>query len=533
MLGVLCDSVVSPSAPSKVVMNVLRLAPLLVASFLVVGCTREVAVAPKEKKSTPAEVDNTGIALEVLRTSSNVGGLRDALRQLNSSLEKQSDSLRLSAEQRDWLKGAGLGQEEFVEIDAKTFRPLDAHHLDTSAVFRDAARTLEIAGLDPLEQAKFVVDWVDRRVLLHQHAQEGMPAAYVLRASFGGPGDRSAVILAVLHQLRVPGCVLALPGAMEPSLVAVVADKKAYLFDPRTGRAVPTADRKEVATWTQLRAEPALGKFVDLTPEQVAKLEAKVMIPVEALSPRMEYLERLLQGDETHVGGEWIGLHVDVVQLERSLVAAGVSPVGLWNPNPDLGPLHALRRFLPAEEGGRDATNRLIRFTGDLVPSGPVLAQYRALQLLGEPGRPSAVDQAKVGELIKLTDSLLGLYYHQPQEMLVRGKTEALPRRLDRMLSLLNDFEAAEGAEGDENRKRSLDQASKVWRKRADEAYLEYIRKEPTAMEKIARLWNEEVLDYLLRPDVEKVPRVKESQILTRLIFKLPSTSRWRSRRTS
>jgi hypothetical protein len=494
-------------------MNLLRLAPLFVASVFVAGCTREVAVEPKTKKPPVVEVDGAGVALEDIRTSSNVSGLRDALRRLNPSLEKQSDSLRLSPEHRAWLEKAGLRPDDFVEIDAKSFRPLDAHHVDTSIVFRDAAKTFEIAGLDPLEQTKFVVDWVDRRVLLHQHAQEGLPAAYSLRASFGGPGDRSAVLLAVLHQLRVPGCVLALPGATEPSLVAVVADKKAYLFDPRTGRAVPTADRKEIATWTQLRAEPALGKFVDLTPEQVAKLEAKIMVPLEALSPRMEYLERLLQGDEAHVGGDRIGLHVDVVQLDRSLADAGVSPVGLWNPNPELGPLHALRRFLPAEEGGTDVTGRLIRFTRDLVPSGPVLAQYRELQLLGQ-RRPSPVDQAKAEALQKLTETLFELYYQQPQEMLVRGKTESR-RRLDRIRSTLDDFETAEG-----NDRLGLKQASDSWRKRADEAYLDLIRKNPSAGEKIARLWNEETLDYLLRVDREgAAPRVTESKILTRLIL--------------
>ena len=491
-------------------MNPRRLVPLVLAFLVLAGCTRDVGAQKAPKKAAPRETDETGAAVDDLRAASNVSGCRDVLRRLNPTLDKQSD-LQLSAEQRAWLEKVGLGPEELVEIDARTYRPLDAYHLEGAILFRDAARMLEIAGLEPLEQAKYVFDWVDRRVLLHQRCQDGMPAAYVLRAGFGGPGDRAAVSLAVLHQLRIPGCVLAVPGATEPSLIAVAVEKDAYLFDPRTGRPLPTADRKEVATWQQLRAHPELGKFVDLAPDQITKLDARLMAPLESLSPRMEYLERLLKGEDSNVGSDRIALFVDGAETSRALGEAGLPPPGLWNPNPDLGPLYALRRFLPPEEGGRDKTNRLARFTADLVPSGPVLAQYRKLRLIGE---QSAVERAKVEQLLKITDTLFGLYYRQPQEMLVRGKTEKLPRQLDRILTILDETEAAEA-----NDDPPLAQSAAAWRKRADEAYLAAIRNDPTAGEKVARLWNEDSLDFLLHLDRESSGKDKEPQILTRLIL--------------
>ena len=442
-------------------------------------------------KPASREVDKTGHAVEVLRNATNVAACRDALRTLSPVLEKQPD-LHLSDAQRAWLTKAGLGADDIAEIETKSYRPLDAYHVDTSMLFRDASRMLA-GGLDPLEQAKVTLDWVDRRILLHQHAQEGVPAAYVLRAGFGGPGDRAAVFLAVLHQLRIPGCVLALPGATEPSLVAVLVRKEAYLFDPRTGRPLPTVDRKEPATWRQLRAQPELGKFVDLTPEQVATLEARLMTPVESLTPRMEYLERLLQGDEATVGGERIGLWVDVVETERGFGEAGLPPFGLWNPDPELGPLFALRRFLPADEGGRDTTNRLIRFAVDLVPSGPVLLQYRRLGLYSDSVRLSPIERMKNDELLKMTETLFDLYYAQPQEMLVRGKTEEMPRRLDRILTMLDYTEAGE-ANDDFAQVRRLAKAGRRG------VYLAMVRNDPSFAEKIAQLWGEDSLDFLMRP---------------------------------
>ena len=495
-------------------MTPLRLMPLLLASIVLVGCTRSDGGGErKAKKSTVRETDDTSVALEDLRTAPGVATYREVLRRLNPILNKQAE-LRLSDPQKAWLEKAGLGPDDFVEIDARTFRPLDAHHLDASYLVRDVARMLEVVGLDPLEQTKCILAWVDRRVLLHQHGQEGMPTAYVLRAGFGGPGDRSAVFIAVLGQLRIPACVLAEPRATEPSLVAVLVDKKAYLFDPRMGLPVPTADRKGVATWTQLRDQPDLGKFIDLSPAQIAKLEARLMAPLEALSPRMEYLERLLRGEEANVGSDRIVLHVDVAQSERIFAEAGLPLVGLWNPNAELGPLYALRRFLPADVGGRDVTNRLARFTADQVPSEHFYTQYAKLRLLGEPGLRNAVDQTKVAQLDKVTRELFDLYYLQPQEMLVRGKTEEMPRRLDRIRTMLEEAEPIEA-----NEDSALARSAAKWRKRADEAYYALVRDDPTGGEKVGRLWNEDALDWLQRPARELPVKASEAQILTRLIL--------------
>jgi hypothetical protein len=108
----------------------------------------------------------------------------------------------------------------------------------------------------------------------------------------------------------------------------------------------------------------------------------------------------------------------------------------------------------------------------------------------------------------------LGLYYRQPQEMLVRGKTEKLPRQLDRICSILDETEAAEA-----NDDPPLAKSAAAWRIRADDAYLAAVRNDPSAAEKVSRLWNEDSLDWLLRPDREAVVSNKEPQILTRLIL--------------
>src|SRR6476659_1125708 len=143
--------------------------------------TNRDATAP-QKELSKAKTDNTAIAVDIFRQGSDLAQFRDALNLLSPNLAQPDIAGRviLKPDDRSFLlTAAKLTQEELQELDASHFRVIDAVHVNSAALFRDAARSLEIPGLSELAQAEFAFDWVTRRVLLYEQRQEGLPPAYV------------------------------------------------------------------------------------------------------------------------------------------------------------------------------------------------------------------------------------------------------------------------------------------------------------------------------------------------------------------
>ncbi len=488
----------------------LRLLHKLGVSFcllLLAGCRNNTPDIVVEKKVTRADDDKTAIALEIFRHGGDRARYRDALNLLGVGLAREPVArLTLTPDERRLLSAdAKLTPVEFQELEATYFRPIDAAHIDAAALFRDAARALEIPGLSDLDQAEFAFDWVARRVLLFEQRYEGLPPAYVLRAGHGSATDRGLVFLALAHQFKLEGCLLIAPDMKDAPLVGVFVQKKLYLFDTRLGLPVPGLGGKSTATWDDVVKQPQLLKDSKLTAEQIAALEGRLAAPLESLAPRMKYLESLLQGDEAHIGGDRLAVYHDVVRESQDLQAAGVKKVGFWLPALRIG-----RHFEAVDDGGADQTERAKNFAKSLIPMPPVVQRYQELRILGE--LPPLALEVLVN---KVTVPLFEHYYLQPGDMLIRGKHEALPRRLDRIRTVVDDAEVA----GPQEEQDLIKQAA-VWRERVNDAYLAAIQQGPDGAAKVNALWQEDqYLIYLLRPEDEEMPRNVTKKILSRLVL--------------
>lgn len=481
--------------------------PILLTACLLVfaGCRNNTTSDPAAPQATQKVAeDPTRNALDLFRQGGDRVLLRDATSLLNPALGKPENVARLvlSADERKFLEVLKLAPAEVQFLEAMHFQPIDAVALESAALFRDAARTLEIPGLSPEMQAAFAFEWTRRHVLFYQQRLEGLPPAYVLRAGHGSATDRGLVFLAIAHQLKLDGCLLALPDAAEAPLVGVAVADKLLLFDTRLG--LPVKGPGGIATWKEVVDDPKLLADSKITPEQIKSLEARIAAPLELLSPRMRYLESLLQGDEAYIASDRLRTHVDVVKTAKAIEAAGMSKIGFWIPA-----LRIDRQFASVDDGGLDASQRALRFSSQLIPWPPVLKRYQELRILSE------LPQAARVNLINVTAQLFDRYYLQPGEMLARGKSDALPRRLERIRGVLDDAEFSSDRDD-----RELTKLAAAWRDRVNKAYLA-MQREADGAAKVQELWEEDIyLTYLIhQPDLEDIPRNIPKKTLSRLIL--------------
>lgn len=491
------------------------------AGLLLAGCTNndrnKPAVPKAEVKKASSANDPRRLGFDVLRQASEIGHFRDALHLLNADFQssEMGGKLLLGEEARKELQTTvGLTDDELQEVESVAFRPADAYHLAERFLFRDAARALEVAGLDRPEQARHVFDWVTRHVLLNDTGDDWLPPDFVLRRGHGDARDRALVFLALLRQMQIDGVLLVRPEPTpEVVLVGVPGEDKQqlYLFDPRLGLPVLTEAGK-VATLDEARANPDLLKPSRLTAEQLQALEARLVVPLYALSPRMRELERLLTSQERVV------LHLDPARYARDVASAvGDLKVQVWNApgkedRAENSPTRALRRFLPADEGGTDPDarggNRLKKHAAQLVPWTPVLLGYEQVRLgqsqLAGPGYE---------RLLHVTSDLLTKFYVQPHEYLLRGQYDRAVARLDRLRTFLDDDSLIGLAESGAFHKDVAD-----WRDRLNKAALEQL-KNPQAQGALnAVLADDQYILSVLQLDGDDRPEMQKKKALTRIL---------------
>jgi phage antirepressor YoqD-like protein len=481
---------------------------LALVLLLLAGCRNNAGndAAPPPTKQAVAN-DQTSTALEIFRHGGDSAQLREGLILLDTPLARPENAARLvlSSDERGLLQeSARVTPAELAELEAVHFRPLDAVVLESAVLFRDAARSLEVPGMSPAQQAAFAFDWVARHVLLYEQRQDNLPPAFVLRAGHGGATDRGLVFLALMHQWRREGCLLVAPDMKTAPLVGLLIDGQLHLFDTRLGLPVPGPGGKGIATWSEVVKQPDLLANSKITAEQIAAMEAKLAQPLEMAAPRMRYLDSLVQGDEAHIGSERLATHHDLVGAKAALQAAGIAKVGFWLPA-----LRAAGQFAAVDDGGTDRTHRAKRFASTLIPWSPVLQRYQDLRIYAD--LPNEARQT----LENITAELFDRYYRQPGEMLVRGKTEALPRRLERIRAVSDDADF--GSPKDEQ---ELAQLAAAWRERVNAAYLAALR-DPSAAGKVREIWDEDhYLLYLIQqPDLDEIPRSAVKKTLSRLVL--------------
>jgi hypothetical protein len=379
-------------------------------------------------------------AFRFTRPSDDWTRFREFLPKFNSYLAKPDvmARLQLAEAQRKFLADeVHLTSAELADLEATEFRAADAHYLDECYLLRDAARSLEAASLDTAEKkAHALFRWVMRNVLLHEQVDTWIPPAFTLRRGYGSAVDRSLVCLALLRQEKLDGCLIVVPekeGDPVQLLIAVPDEPSAsmLLFDPRLGLAVKGKDGKSIATLKEVRADPKLLGPSQITPEQAKKLEAWLVCPYHALSPRMQELQGQLDRIDRIV------LHQNPLSLSQDIAKLAELPVKAWNP-PAQGskvansPTRCLELFLPKSEGGLDNTGRAGLIASTRVPVASVLANFRQINVTKD-----LLPVPVFNGLINVAFDFFAKYDLQPREMYLRGQYGAMRQRQERVLPLV------------------------------------------------------------------------------------------------
>jgi hypothetical protein len=479
------------------------------------------------KKTAPPPVHHSGVkvsakadllkpGLDVLRQGTDVSQFRDGLNHINTYLTRdpRQQVTPLASEEKEKLRKLyRLDDEETADIEAGVFRPRDAYYLEASCLFRDAARMLEVGDIAPVDQARICFEWVTRRIPLHEQSDEGLPPAFVLRRGFGGALDRAVAFLGLVRQFQMEGCLLAPPGppdAFGPLLVGILptSDQKAalYLFDPRLGLPISSPGNKNIATLDDARADPGLLKPSDITAAMVPKLEIYLVSPLEALSPRMRYLQGLLERQDQVV------LHVDALRVANDLAKATGRDSEVWMPAAKgPSPTRALRQFLSTEDGGIDKRGRYQRFRSQQIPASAILG-LQAMHLL----HPQEIPEMARDRLVSKIGELFDLYALQPKEFFLHGHFDATLKRVDRMRGVLESEEAAKPLEENVFQRRLKD-----WRARVNEAYISFlVRKDPGGEAKVEALWNDDqYLRNVFQIDSDFPLEKFEKKMLSLIVF--------------
>ncbi|HEY7154645.1 MAG TPA: hypothetical protein VH575_11855 [Gemmataceae bacterium] len=359
-----------------------------------------------------AEESHLEMARQTLARQTDLNGCRDALQQINVEWSEKPD-LRpppLTNERKDWLREhINLDKNELAEIDNGNYTLLDSHHLDCCFLMRDAARALEVKGVrdngeesreKPLDQAARAFAWVMRQVRLREQDGEAVPPAFALRRGWGSATDRALVFLALLEQFGDPGgpnpellgCLLQAPddsGQVRLWACGVVVGdgKDVYLFDPRLGLPLPGPKGQGIATLAEVRQQPEIlaqlnvneKQRYDVTAKQTQAAQVFFICPLSALAPRMRHLQETVLAPAVRVR-----LAADPAEEQERLTAATTAMVRM--PRDKITLLH---HFMPASEGGADATARpddpqalspLYRFTMGLVPRSAFPLPFRDIQ---------------------------------------------------------------------------------------------------------------------------------------------------------
>jgi hypothetical protein len=432
-----------------------------------------------------------------LAKEADLNTCRGTLDQLNTYLARHEDENKgaaLSADERTRLRQRfGLTAEELAEVESRTFTRLDAHYLDLCLLLRDAARTLDLKPPASLAQAQAAFAWVVRQVRLRAGEGEPLPPGFVLRRGWGTAQERALVFVTLLHQLRIPGCILALPSedADKPSYRYWIAGallpdpdghEQIYLFDTRLGLPLPAPKGERVAVGTLAQLRSAAGGDLlaqltgdakypyDLTPAQAKKLEVHVACSLTALAPRMRYLQtEIFDANTVNLAAD-AGLLLE--QFAQGVHDPGVA-IQTWQPA-----MRAWRRFLPADEGGDDRAGRSgrgarqSRAEADLIPLHVMPSQVMAL--------PLDLRERLVNDFFQ---SFRRFYLgaEGPRTLLLRGRFD------DASKALVAQWEELDVPPLGAQEKADLEKQVNEWIKRVNHAHADFIRAEEAAGNRGAR----------------------------------------------
>jgi hypothetical protein len=471
------------------------------------GCTR-----PPVSKNTEVKKDTTnpwpGVVSE-LRKANDPASIRRVFGDLNNDLAQNPvpEFLPAGLSERDEpaiRQTLNLTDEEGRELRSSSYSGLDAQYLSQCLYLRDAARSLESAGIPPARQAELAFAWVCRQVVPHQwvsrNPQTGqgermppVPPVQVLRRGSGSGLERAYVFLALLQQLglgqgvTIDGCLIGTPESVNRDWTFADSSKPnqppkgpfwavgarvgadIFLFDPFRGEPLPGPGG--VATLAQVKADPNQLKSWfddknrpwDVTKQEVAAAVPYLALPLSAAAPRMTRLESELKADAP------VRLAINPTAFrERFSAETKLSGVAYWNPSRDtFSYTRLLDAYFPGAEGGHSTVPDLsLRYQNDLIPRPLYVPPPGLLQNPNSPLDPGILEAAtRIGSFSDEAFKKSFLAPPTPLERIQRGQFfEVAPI----LVATRKEFTAAqERVRTDRNR----DEAVKEWVKKAHDVY--------------------------------------------------------------
>ena len=175
-------------------------APVAAIGVLLVLTLRSTIVAPDKHDRAPAagrQENYLATVRSTLARQNDLAACKTVVPQLNAHLERNKDHTPPAfPETKEMLRGQmGLKEDDLAEVASPTFTPLDAHHLESCFLLRDAARSLELATpggrggkvkQTPLDRAELAFAWVVRQVRLQAPppgSTAPAPPAFVLHGA--------------------------------------------------------------------------------------------------------------------------------------------------------------------------------------------------------------------------------------------------------------------------------------------------------------------------------------------------------------
>ena len=496
-----------PTDPRPVLLVSAGIAAMSLGFLFFPGCTKPTPPPTIDPKQQVGSSDPWASLSQRLRKETDVAAVKSALGQLANDLAGQQGAAApqsLSPEEEKKLAAVvPLTETDLGAIRSAGYSGLDAAHVADSFYLRDAARSLDPVGLPPNDLVRAGFEWTCRQVYLNPWTPEVQPGVFqamivpptaVLRRGYGSGLERAYILLGLLRQMGIDGCLIGPPdaGKLHAGNVTAGPDGKPLtgspkgpfwavgakvggdilLFEPWRGSPFPGPDGKGIGTLAQIKQNPGQvqawldDKSWGVTANDLKSGTVFLAVPLSGLSPRMALLDEKMKRD---LG---VDLAVSPAALRDHFTAAAPNGPGLppaevrfWNPPGDMfSYTRVLASFLPAEEGGTDRSapgqgGLRDQYMLSLLPRS-VLALPRELEAPQARERLAAAGAASY-ESAFLTPPT-------PRERIQRGQIQDATRYLaDRQDTYVKGLERLRNA--------SQTQIAE-WCKRANEVYAELRR---------------------------------------------------------
>ncbi len=322
--------------------------------------------------------DETALELLIDRTNQWLRNLTtvDEVWQLEPLLEKLPLSLRQAE-----VVASRISAEELREGQFESF---EGRRLQQAIWLRDIATWAKGDALAEIDVATALFDWTVRNIQLD--ADDQIRIVYrpwqALMYGHGTAEQRAWIFVELCRQQQLDVVMLAIApeegaAAARWWLPALVSDGQLFLFDTRLGLPIPGAQLGDIATLSEVVAQPERLRSLDLdgdlnypiTAEDLARVVVQLVATPLQLSQRAASLQQVFESED------FVTLAVDNRRVSEAVAANGnIHDVQLWP-----APFQAIVDQAAAEQQERiRAAQRFVVFA-----QRPLLWKARALHFQG------------------------------------------------------------------------------------------------------------------------------------------------------